>query len=408
MRKGIVFLCVVFLFSGCVSQKEPVPSAPTEQEIVSKYNMPSGVGSLLISIDPDNEFNNPKEEKLLDTFKTYGKEQFFPWLLKDIEKDINQLENITPAVAKYVEFQNSGINPGTVYYISPKLKPEEKDTVYGLLKGMDSPSQIEAAKAYGVNLEFNELEFLASDSYGAGKVFNGGYSDTEDKYVEEIMKLPNLAKYLVRGALNDDGTITQYDYQNLQWFETAYKRMDPGISNKFNEIIEGNGIGTIESIGVTEEYLKDPYDPTMSIIPMGRKFYIQVNSPGDYIENGQRVIKINTGYAQDFKEVMIKNPNTKIYRFFDDPLVVGSKIDYMISDVDGQYYIISNTAPSIPANKSRSHFFNFFDNYVGIGYETPIQISSYGNGVAHETDRDERWWSIYICMEKTNKNMTLM
>jgi hypothetical protein len=399
MRKWGAGFIVLVLLSGCIGQKEPVPPAPSEQEIVSKYNMPRNVSNLFMIIDPDSEFNNPKEEKFLDTFKTYRKEQFFPWLLKDIEKDTNQLENITPVVAKYVEFQNSDINPGTVYYISPKLKPEEKDMVYGLLKGLDSPSQIEAAKAYGVNLELNELEFLTKNSV-AEKALQEGYSDVKDKYIEEVMKSfnANLAKYLTIGALNDDGTITQNDYQNLQWLKTAYQRMDPGIANKFNEIMEGNGIGTIESIGVTEDYLKDPFDSTLNVIPKGRKFYVQIDNLGDYVENGQRIIKINTGHEGYSKEVKIKNAKQKRYLLFDDPLVVSSKIDHIISDVDEQYYVVSDTIPGLTIDRSNAHFYNFFDNYVGIGYETPIQITSYGSAITHEATGDERWWNtdIYI------------
>jgi len=83
---------------------------------------------------------------------------------------------------------------------------------------MDSRSQIETAKAYDVNLEFDELNFLTKDPSVAARIFKDGYSDAENKYVEEAMNAfgADLATYLIKGALKDDGTVTQKDLIDAQ------------------------------------------------------------------------------------------------------------------------------------------------------------------------------------------------
>jgi len=436
-RKLLAWLTVLLMLSGCISQ------ATEEQKYIQNHNISqkaagcfNGDGNISVVEDTFGKSIGPLPHEYQDKLATayncnmtkigavvaYEDKPFFDDMMNtDSLKYFDtyvEINNSDPLLAEqmakeggpnsvYTRAREAGLGTLPAYVLSHKQLGSDESNIFKYIASFDSQAQIEAAKAYGVNLELNELEFLAKNSV-AEKVLRDGYNETKDKYIEEVMKSFNayLSKYLIRGALNDDGTMTQYDYQNLQWFEMAYKKMDPGIANKFNEIMEGNGIGTIESIGVTEDYLKDPYDSTLNVIPKGRKFYVQIDNPGDYVENGQRIIKINTGHEGYSKEVKIKNAKQKRYLFFDDPLVVSSKIDHIISDVDEQYYVVSDTIPGLTIDRSNANFYNFFDNYVGIGYETPIQITSYGSAITHEATGDERWWNtdIYIYIYDKDKH----
>ena len=323
----------------------------------------------------------------LEYFDTYVKiNNHYPSLAEQMAKEGGP-------TSEYNEALGYGLDTVAAFELSHKQLSAEKMDVYKNIALFDAQTQIEAAKAYGVNLKFNELNFLAKDLDIANKVLQGGYSDIEDNYVEGAMKAfgEDLTKYLIKGAMKDDGIITNKDLDGLNWFVVEYPKMSPAMRNYFDSTWHPE-IGTVNSIYFTDAFVSDPRavasapEEAKHIIPKeGYKAVVEVLNPGDYTQDGKRYIHIDT-YAekeaekngQNPRDFYVTNPISSRTWFFDDYLILGpndlptESIDHAIREVDSRKFWVPSGIFVQSGNSETNLWTGWGDYYYYYGNKMDI------------------------------------